>query len=70
MIAGGGGKEVGGGDVVGGPDDLTDLEMPPQVGVVEARPHRDYGQRGEQAGHRDRERKNLCGRCRGGLQQA
>src|ERR1017187_7249893 len=55
VVVGGRGEDVGGGDGVGGPDDLAGLEVPPQVGVVEARPHGEHCEHDKEAGNGYRE---------------
>jgi hypothetical protein len=58
MMVGGVGEDIREGDGVSGPDDLTHLEVPPQIGIVEARPDCQHSQDGQKDGQHDWEGKD------------
>ena len=58
MMVGRVGKEIGGRDGVGRPDDFTGLEMPPHIRIIESRPYREDSKNNQKAGQHDWKREN------------
>ena len=58
MVIGGEGEDVGDGNFVGRPDNLAHLEVPPHVGVIEARLDREHCKNEQKPAHRTRKRED------------
>lgn len=51
-------KQISGWDGVGCPNDLPSLEVPPHIGIIEARPYRQHTEQGQKAGQHYRKRED------------